>query len=390
MIQPSGKNTAAGAGASPPGSRSGTLPSAGMKAALSAGSGRPFPSVSVVVPAKDADAVVKHALDAILAQDYPGSVEVVVADGSDPPALAGLLRETHPDVRVVANPGRIAASGLNAALRVATGEVVARCDAHAVLPPGYVSRAVETLEETGAANVGGMMSPFGGTLFGRAVALAVTSLLGSGGSRHRYGGAAGPADTVYLGVFRRRTLDEAGGFNVATPVNEDYELNCRLRERGRTVWFDPRLRVGYRTRGTWPALARQYLGYGWSKRLTIRRHPSSVRPRQVAAALPALGLAGSAVLALAGAPVAAWAWGPLGYAAALVVHAVATGVRRREPAALYLPLALATMHVAWGVGLVVPTAFFLSKDVRTRLERQALSAPSDLEPTQPMITGTSR
>lgn len=327
----------------------------------------PFPSVSVIIPARDAEAHIGRTLDGILAQDYPGPVEVVVADGSDLATLEDVLRERYPDVRVVANPGRIAASGLNAALAVAKGNIVVRCDAHAVLSPGYVRRAVEALQRTGAANVGGEMRAVGDTFLGRAVALAVPSLLGSGGSRHKFGGRAGPADTVYLGAFPRRMLEEVGGFNVATPVNEDFELNWRLRERGWTVWFEPSLGARYRTRRTWRSLARQYLGYGWSKRLTIRQHPSCLRFRQVAAALPAIGLAGSAVLALAGAPVWACALVPISYAVLLLSSALAAGVRRRDPAAILVPVVLVTMHLAWAAGLFVPSAFFLPKHVRESL-----------------------
>jgi len=326
-----------------------------------------LPSVSVLIPARNAEADVGGALDGVLAQDYRGPVEVVVADGSDRPSLEAVLRERYPDVRVVANPGRVAASGLNAALEVATGDVVVRCDAHATLSPGHVRRAVEALQRTGAANVGGSMRAVGDTFFGRAVALALPSLLGSGGSRHKFGGAAGPVDTVYLGAFSRRALDQVGGFNVATPVNEDFELNWRLRERGWTVWFEPSLGVRYRTRRTWRALARQYLGYGWSKRRTMRRHPSSLGLRQVAAVLPAAGLAASAVLALAGAPAAAWALVPASYAGLLLASALAAGARRRDPAAILVPVVLATMHLAWAAGLFVPSAFFLPKQVRRSL-----------------------
>lgn len=326
-----------------------------------------LPSVSVLIPARAAERDIAHALDGIMAQDYPGSVEVVVADGSDRVPLEGMLRERYPTVRVVANPERVIPTGLNAALRVAKGDVVVRCDAHAVLPTDYVRRAVETLERTGAANVGGAKQAVGDTFFGRAVALVLPSLLGSGGSRHKFGGEAGPVDTVYLGVFRRRALDEVGGFNVATPFNEDFELNWRLREQGWTVWFEPGLGVRYRPRRTWRSLARQYLGYGWGKRLTIRLHPSSLKLRQVAAAAPAVGLAGSAVLAVAGVPGWAWAPVPLCYGAALLASALATGIRRRDPAAILAPVVLATMHLSWAAGLLVPGTFFLPKHVRESL-----------------------
>ncbi len=342
-------------------------PEAGASSQAEPESRLALPSVSVLIPARDAEGDIERALDGIMAQDYPGSVEVVVADGSDLAPLEGMLRARYPTVRVIANPARVIPAGLNAALRVAKGDVVVRCDAHAVLPMDYVRRAVEKLERTGAANVGGAMQAVGDTFFGRAVALAMPSLLGSGGSRHKFGGEAGPVDTVYLGVFRRRALEEIGGFNVGTPVNEDFELNWRLREQGRTVWFEPSLCVRYRTRRTWRSLARQYLGYGWGKRLTIRLHPFSLKLRQVAAAAPAAGLAGSAVLAAAGAPGWAWALLPLCYAALLLASALAIGIRRRDPAAILVPVVLVTMHLAWAAGLFVPSAFLLPKHVRESL-----------------------
>ena len=63
------------------------------------------------------------------------------------------------------------------------------------------------------------------TSFERAVALATTSPLGVGDARYRLGGAEGPADTVYLGVFRADALRTVGGFNEALIRNQDYELN---------------------------------------------------------------------------------------------------------------------------------------------------------------------
>ena len=130
----------------------------------------------------------------------------------------------------------------------------------------------------------------------RAVGLAMTTPLGAGDARWRLGGPAGPVDTVYLGVFRRDALEEAGGFDAALARNQDYELNWRLRERGRTVWFDPALEVAYRPRGSLAQLARQYYDYGWWKRAMLRRHPASLRRRQLAAPLLVSGLAGSALL----------------------------------------------------------------------------------------------
>ena len=95
---------------------------------------------------------------------------------------------------------------MNAAIKAARHEVIARVDGHAAAP-GYLSLAVATLQETGAVNVGGIMSAEGITPFQQAVAWAMTSPFGVGASRFHTGGQAGPADTVYLGVYRREAIE---------------------------------------------------------------------------------------------------------------------------------------------------------------------------------------
>ena len=311
--------------------------------------------VSVIVPARDAETTIGACLDSILRQDYAGRIEVIVADGSGSRAMSDIVERSGPRVRLVANRSGTTPSGLNAALRVAQGEIVARCDAHAVLPPGYLRRAVETLSRTGAANVGGRQHPVGSTFFERAVALAMTTWLGAGGAQYRLGGAEGAVDTVYLGVFRRDALDAAGGYDPTFVRNQDYELNWRLRARGETVWFDPDLVVDYRPRHNLWRLARQYAQYGWWKFTMLRRHPSSWRVRHLAAPLLVLGLAVSALTAMFGVPgtPAAGALLLIVWVSALLAGAVAAGMRRRAPEAALVPLVLATMHLGWGGGFLL-------------------------------------
>ena len=313
----------------------------------------PFPSVSVVIPARNAEATLAATLDSVLSQEYPGPVEVIVADGSDTPATSDLVQRRYPGVKLIFNPERTTGFGINAAHRAATGEVILRCDAHTALSPGYMQRAVETLRRTGAANVGGRQQPVGSTFFERAVAIAMTIPLGAGDARYRLGGAEGPIDTVFLGTFRRDAFDKAGGVDPTLGRNQDYELNWRLRACGETVWFDPELVAVYRPRNTLRGLARQYFDYGRWKRVVLRRHPASLLPRHLACPLLLLGLVVSAALALAGASSAATA-APLTYLLVLAAGSLAAGVRHRSHAVLLLPLVLAIMHVSWGIGFFSP------------------------------------
>src|SRR5689334_15698930 len=101
------------------------------------------------------------AVGTVLAQDYPGDVEVVLAlgpstDGTD--AVASRLCQQDRRVRAVANPSGCTASGLNAAIAATRYPVVARLDAHSEVAENYLATAVRLLCDTHADNVGGMLA----------------------------------------------------------------------------------------------------------------------------------------------------------------------------------------------------------------------------------------
>lgn len=316
----------------------------------------PQPTVSIVIPVRNEAGGIGEALDAALGQDYQGTIEVVVAvapsdDGTR--ELVERLAAGSERLRIVDNPAGSTPAGLNAAIRTAVGEIIVRCDGHALLPRDYVSTAVRRLESTGAVNVGGVQAAVGTGAMQRAIAAAMSSPFGVGDARFHRGGAAGPVDTVYLGVFRRDALEAAGLFDERLARNQDYELNHRLRTGGGVVFFDPELVVEYRPRSSLGALWRQYFDYGRWKRVVVALHPESLRWRQVAAPAFVVGLVGSAAAALLG-------WWPVAlvipglYAAATLVATAVDLIRRRDGAMLLLPLVYPTMHLAWGTGFLTP------------------------------------
>jgi succinoglycan biosynthesis protein ExoA len=309
-----------------------------------------WPSVSVVMPIRNEEPHLEHALAAVLAQDYPRAFDVCLAvapSGDDTEHLAARLAADNDRVRVVQNPSGVTPAGLNAAISATNGKVVVRVDGHSQLSPGYIRRAVETMARTGAVNVGGVQNAVGETPFEEAVAAAMTSWLGTGGSRFHVGGAEGPVDTVYLGVFRRDAIEAVGLFDEHLVRNQDYELNIRLRKAGGTIWFDPELSVTYRPRGTLRALARQYYEYGWWKAEVARMHPTSLKPRQLAPVLLLVGLGGALGASVRRPRLLAV---PASYAVLLWVPGAASGRRSGRS------LATAVMHLAWSMGFVARQA----------------------------------
>lgn len=311
-----------------------------------------WPRVSVIMAVHNEARGLQQTVDAVLAQEYPGVLDLTIAAAPSDDDTARMLETIAKDdrVTVVDNPAGITPAGLNAAIAASIGDVVVRVDGHAIIPAGYVRRAVELLDETGADNVGGIMAAGGETPFEQAVAAAMSSRFGTGDARFHYGGPPGPVDTVYLGSFRRAALERVGGYDEALVRTQDSELNLRLRDSGGTVYFSPDLRVRYRPRGHLRALAAQYFQYGQWRRVVARRHPGSLRWRQMVAPATVSSCLAGAVVAASG---RRWGLLPAGaYAVGVTTASVMAGRRLPAGVALRLPVVFATMHGAWGLGFL--------------------------------------
>jgi succinoglycan biosynthesis protein ExoA len=345
-------------------------------------------AVSIVMPVRNEERHLAEAVSHVLGQDYPGELELVLAVGpsKDRTAeVAGRLAAADPRITVLSNPSGQRPSGLNVAVRAARYPIVVRVDGHALLPPGYLATAVRTLRETGAVNVGGIMAAEGTTPFERAVAWAMTSPFGVGSAKFHTGGHPGPADTVYLGAFRREAVLGVGGYDERHLRAEDWELNHRLRRAGGLIWFQPEMRVTYRPRSTVATLGEQYFGYGRWRRVVARRHTGTINLRYLAppAAVAAIavgtaaGIAGLATLS-AGAT-GWWPWLlvagfvlPLAYAAGVLGVTVAAARQLRGRELAWLPVVLATMHICWGIGfLTSPRHLGESRRAREARPRRA-------------------
>src|SRR5581483_3936944 len=141
------------------------------------------PAVSVIMPVLNEERHLRGAVEAILAQEYAGEMEVVIAlgpstDRTDEIA-AQLVAETAADankrVHTVPNPTGRTPAALNAAIKASRHPIVVRVDGHGMLSPDYIATAVRLLEETGAQNVGGIMHAEGENDWEHAVAAAMTS-----------------------------------------------------------------------------------------------------------------------------------------------------------------------------------------------------------------------
>ncbi len=310
-----------------------------------------LPTVSVVLPTLNERPYLRDCLDSLATQDYPYVIEVLVIDGGSRDGTRELAARFGHPVHLLENPKVSAAAALNVGWRAARGEVIVRADAHALYAADYVRRCVEVLIETGADDVGGAMRAIGTTVFGRAVAAVTSSPFGVGPGRFHYSERREQVDTVYLGCYRRDTLERLGGWDEdgLQWAAEDHELNFRLTRSGGSIVLDPSIRSWYFPRETWRALARQYCNYGTGKVSTLAKHRTLPTWRPLVPAAMVVACTGSMLAGVAARRPFLGLLPLVGYGA---VAAVATASVSKAPgvSAPHAYSAMVTCHWAYGAG----------------------------------------
>jgi succinoglycan biosynthesis protein ExoA len=315
--------------------------------------------VSVLVVARDEPpARLARLLRALDAQQGPVHLEVLLAVPPEEHAgLAGLDAHlgdgTVSSLRLVANPGGARCTGLNRALCLAGGDVVARADARSTPPSDYVARVVARLDAVPDIGVvGGVQRPVGVAdgVAARGIARALRNPWLLGGATYRRPGGGGAADTAYLGAFRTAELRALGGWDERLAANEDFDLCTRFRAAGASVWVEPGLEVPYEPRASHRELWRQYHAFGDAKARYWRTAGAGPNRRQVAALAGAAAALGVTAL-VARQPRRGVALGAVALASlAAADHVVDSGERDlRVRAAAYA--AYATYLSAWVGGV---------------------------------------
>jgi succinoglycan biosynthesis protein ExoA len=318
--------------------------------------------VSIIVPCYNEESTIAQLLDAIYHQTFPAQdIEVIIADGQSTDGSRERISQfsqLHPalSIRVIDNPRRFIPSALNRALDTSIGEYVIRMDAHSIPEPDYVNTCVAELDAGKGENVGGVWKIVAPRehWISKSIALAASHPLGVGDARYRYSNKPGWVDTVPFGAFRRELFDRIGKYNENLLTNEDYEFNARIKKNGGRIWFTPQIRSTYYARENLTALARQYWRYGFWKWRMLKDDPATLRWRQ---ALPPVFVFVLLMSALTS-PWVPWSRMLLvsvvgAYVITLLLTSLFT-IRRSKDFRYILgvPLAIATMHFAWGTGFL--------------------------------------
>jgi glycosyltransferase involved in cell wall biosynthesis len=326
-----------------------------------------LPLVTIIMPVRNEAAYIERSLGAALGQDYPaGRLEILVVDGMSTDGTREYVRSRQandPRLRLIDNERRIVAPGLNLGVRQARGDIVVRVDGHCEIAPDYVRRCVAHLLADGIEAVGGPIETVGETEEARAIALAMSSWFGVGGSAFRtVKDRPLLVETVAFPAYTRDTLARLGPFDEELVRNQDDEYNYRLLKSGGRILLSPDIRSRYYSRGGLRSLWRQYYQYGFWKVRVMRKHPRQMRPRQFVPPAFVGALIGASALGLLFRPL----WWALGLA--LVVYALAdvaaSAALGRAGGWRYAPRLLVIhpiLHLSYGLGFLAGLARFAGR-----------------------------
>jgi len=323
--------------------------------------------ISIVAPSRNEVGRIEAFLESVLAQDTADlNWELIVADGMSDDGTRDILKsysQRDSRIRVVDNPGRIVSTGLNAAIGVARGDVIARMDIHTIYASNYLRECVAVLEATGADNVGGPWWAVGDKGLSLAIAVAFQSRFCSGGACSHQVDYEGWADSVYLGCWKRTVFDRVGFFDPRLVRNQDDEFNLRIRKAGGSIWQSPRIVSWYSPRESLSDLFMQYLQYGLWKVAVIRKHGLPAAWRHLVPGVFVLSLGTLLLFSLASVVTGVPSLSSLGWAlltaemllymSACLGASLKAGRHHGWRLVVYLPIVFATYHFAYGVGFVL-------------------------------------
>lgn len=330
------------------------------------------PLVTVIMPVHNEGQFIERSLGSILRQTYPKDrIEIIVADGMSQDNTRFLINKTAAKskirVTIVDNPKRIAPAALNAALNKAKGDIIVRVDGHCEIGSDYISNCVDLLQSGRADGVGGPIETIGKDTRSTAIALAMSSKFGVGGSAFRtINDREMYTDTVAFPGYSKEIMDRAGLFNEELVRNQDDEYNYRIRKLGGRILLSPRLRSRYYSRSTFKSLWSQYFQYGYWKVRVFQLHPRQMSVRQFA---PLVFLLSIFALALLAAYSEYGRWGLFSLLALYLVTNLTAGLlaSRRDLTLLpYVCISFWILHFSYGLGFLLGLVFDANLVNRTR------------------------
>lgn len=321
--------------------------------------------VSLLVAMRNEESYIEDCIHSILSQNYPSrNLEVIIVDGQSTDNSREIVEKIivgRDNFSLVHNPKRIQSAAWNRGIDICKGEIISIVSGHTFLAPDYVSKAIETLQGTGADMVGGTVRSISTTKVGEAIALAMSHPFGVGDARFRYTEMEEETDTVFMGFCHRSVYEEIGKYDEELIRNQDDEFSFRLTKSGGRILCDPKIKSHYYSRSTVSSLWKQYYQYGYWKVRVLQKHPRQMRSRQFIPPLFVLSLFTSIIFAIIPILRSLSLVPSLIYFLANLTASAWISYRKGWRYFILLPIVFAILHISYGLGFLVGLVRFINR-----------------------------
>lgn len=248
--------------------------------------------VTILVPVYNEELFIESFYNSLLKQKniQREKVEILFIDGNSTDNTLLKLKNLAKDkfgfnMKILHNAKRYIPSALNIGLGESAGNYIIRLDVHSTISEDYISRVYSSLAENSSeyCNFGGRTNIKGYDKTSSIVSKALSNKWVLGGGQFRYSKKRMEVDTVFPGAWLRQDLLSAGGWDENWLINEDVELNYRLRKMtNKKIILDPSIIIDYYPRNTLKKLGEQYFKYGYWRIKTAKKHEESMRVSHIA------------------------------------------------------------------------------------------------------------
>jgi glycosyltransferase involved in cell wall biosynthesis len=213
----------------------------------------------VIISCRNSGSTLGETLEAVVAQEYDGSWELVVVDNGSKDDTAAVAhrfadRVPHFSLLVPPDPG-YQARGLNYGIAHSRGDYLVFLDSDDLVAPGYLEQMAKALDDApfvgGAMDVQRLNPPW---LLARRRILQIDRIDLFCGYLPAVIGASMSA--------RREAIEAVDGFDEELPTQHDLDISWRLFRAGYPATFVPGAMLHYRYRDSLRAVFEQEVGYG--------------------------------------------------------------------------------------------------------------------------------
>lgn len=243
--------------------------------------------VSVIVTVLNEAGSLPRLLDSLAGQARQPDEVVVCDGGSTDDTLVILEGERRFPLRVLQRPGANISQGRNAAIRAATGEVMAVTDAGVRLDPRWLEEILSPFERSGVQTAAGFFRPDPKSVFEMAMGATVLPELRDIEPERFLPSSRSVA-------FRKEAWRSVGGYPEWLDYCEDLIFDFRLRARYGAFPFVPEALVYFRPRPSLSAFFLQYFRYARGDgKADLWRLRHAVRYLTYLIAVPLIGVLGA-------------------------------------------------------------------------------------------------